>query len=47
LPKDDRAARLIWRRTNGRKRAIERFLAVVGDKTLGEVSIDDAIDYTE
>jgi hypothetical protein len=35
----------IWR--NGRIRAVERFVEVVGDKLISEVSGDDAIDYCE
>ena len=35
----------IWR--NGRKRAVERFVAVVDDKPLVELTVEDAIDYTE
>jgi integrase len=35
----------IWR--NGRKRAVERFVGVVGDKALAELSVEDAIDYCE
>jgi len=33
----------IWR--NGRIRAVERFVEVVGDKPIGEITPDDAIDY--
>jgi integrase len=33
----------IWR--NGRIRAVERFVDVVGDKPIGEITPDDAIDY--
>ncbi len=35
----------IWR--NGRKRAVENFVSVVGDKPVNEVTEDDGIDYTE
>lgn len=35
----------IWR--NGRIRAVENFVNVVGDKTISELTVDDAIDYTE
>ena len=35
----------IWR--NGRIRAVERFVEVVGDKPVTEVNGDDAIDYCE
>jgi hypothetical protein len=35
----------IWR--NGRIRAVERFVEVVGDKLVSEVNGDDAIDYCE
>jgi integrase len=35
----------IWR--NGRIRAVERFVEVVGDKPVSEVTPDDAIDYCE
>lgn len=35
----------IWR--NGRLRAVERFVEVVGDKLVSEVTPDDAIDYCE
>jgi integrase len=33
----------IWR--NGRIRAVERFVEVVGDKPIGEITSDDGIDY--
>jgi integrase len=35
----------IWR--NGRIRAVERFVALVGDKSLSELTHNDAIDYSE
>jgi integrase len=35
----------IWR--NGRIRAVERFVEVVGDKLVNEITGDDAIDYCE
>lgn len=35
----------IWR--NGRMRAVENFVSVVGDKPVNEVTADDAIDYAE
>jgi integrase len=35
----------IWR--NGRKRAVERFVTVVGDKPVAELVVEDAIDYCE
>jgi len=35
----------IWR--NGRIRAVEQFVKVVGDKPVNELSADDAIDYVE
>lgn len=35
----------IWR--NGRTRAVESFVSVVGDKPVNELTEDDAIDYTE
>jgi integrase len=35
----------IWR--NGRMRAVERFVEVVGDKLVSEINGDDAIDYCE
>lgn len=35
----------IWR--NGRIRAVENFVGVVGDKVISELTVDDAIDYTE
>ena len=35
----------IWR--NGRIRAVERFVELIGDKPVNEVTDDDAIDYTE
>lgn len=35
----------IWR--NGRVRAVENIVKVVGDKLLTELTVDDAIDYTE
>jgi integrase len=35
----------IWR--YGRARAVERFVDLVGDKPANELSVDDAIDYTE
>ncbi len=35
----------IWR--NGRIRAVERFVEVVGDKAVNELTPDDAIDYCE
>lgn len=35
----------IWR--NGRVRAVENLVSVVGDKLVTEISTDDAIDYTE
>jgi integrase len=35
----------IWR--NGRIRAVERFVALVGDKPLSELTHNDAIDYSE
>jgi integrase len=35
----------IWR--NGRIRAVERFVEVIGDKPVNEVTPDDAIDYCE
>ena len=35
----------IWR--NGRVRAVERFVEVVGDKTVNELTPDDGIDYVE
>jgi hypothetical protein len=35
----------IWR--NGRVRGVERFVEVIGDKPVSEVTPDDAIDYCE
>jgi integrase len=35
----------IWR--NGRTRAVERFVEVVGDKPVTEITFDDGIDYCE
>jgi integrase len=35
----------IWR--NGRKRAVERFVEIVGDKPVNEITPDDTIDYCE
>lgn len=35
----------IWR--NGRIRAVERFVDIIGDKPINEVTPDDAIDYCE
>jgi hypothetical protein len=35
----------IWR--NGRKRAVDRFQSIVGDKPVSELTADDAIDYCE
>jgi integrase len=35
----------IWR--NGRVRAVERFVEVIGDKPINQVTPDDAIDYCE
>jgi len=35
----------IWR--NGRKRAVERFVSLIGDKPLAELTYNDAIDYSE
>ena len=35
----------IWR--NGRVRAVENFVTVVGDKLVTELTADDTIDYTE
>lgn len=35
----------IWR--NGRKRAVDRFQSIVGDKPVNELTTDDAIDYCE
>lgn len=35
----------IWR--NGRKRAVGRFVSIVGDKPVNELNADDAIDYCE
>jgi len=35
----------IWR--NGRKRAVEHFVSVVGDKPVNEATEDDGIAYTE
>jgi len=37
--------RRVWR--NSRMRAVENFVPVVGDKPVNEVTVDDAIDYTE
>jgi hypothetical protein len=35
----------VWR--NSRIRAVENFVSVVDDKPVNEVTVDDAIDYTE
>ncbi len=35
----------IWR--DGRKRVVDRFPSIVGDKPVNELSADDAIDYCE
>jgi integrase len=35
----------VWR--NGRIRAVENFVSVVGDKPVNEVTVDDALDYAE
>jgi hypothetical protein len=35
----------IWR--NGRVRAVERFVDLVGDKPVSEITFDDGIDYCE
>jgi integrase len=35
----------VWR--NGRMRAVENFVSVVGDKPVNEVTEDDGLDYTE
>jgi hypothetical protein len=35
----------IWR--NGRVRAVENFVGLVGDKPVNEVTVDDAVDYSE